>query len=1197
MEFIAALPVIQTSFPTLFLKLLGSTVAVVALVLLGIAWYRKRKKNDSMPILEEQSTLSAQSLRGVWRGFMQGIPREFRQAIMGYQHYIVLGETGSGKSAFINQFTDWEGRAYQFPSSHTFHNLLHLYIGAKEIVHELAAPLLNDKSFEARSALVNLWKPLFTKSPPTVIICLDASQFSSSSPEHLKRQAQMLRGKINLLSWICKTPVKLRINLTHSDKLPGFEAFSALLNQENIAFEIPLSANSSEEELLKIISSYERYLPLALLKLPPEVYHEVISFFKKISTLLTPLVSFLEQLKKRDSLSLAPLLETLYMTSSTTSCDYCNPFFTSQRADIVKKSLSLFTHQIVCASLTMVGLIYLTSIYFSEKDEFEKTQEIVTSFEKYQSLRPLHNSLQKIHAFAARDHFVPTLLFLPRFFSGAEVLVGNRFAESTRSYILSPLLNKSVTGQYNPTQTLYILALMYASNENQLGKLIVENKTSWAQMLGLQESLIETYVELASFPWDYSIPLDDIPPPKKQSAEFDFQPWMVFLDRVQSYYDSTHYLLDGTLDDFQAQAKDLLKVLDNFQRFNLSLVIVNLLAEETNIDIKNVYSDKIKVNEWVNAQGENLAGFLRLVLQSSLDIPDVKGITINRLLTNIKAMQALQITETKTYDFSLSRKHFSFDSKKWLELLTSSRIRNMLQTFMTEANKNDRHKLFFAQEGLFPNIEMNPYSNGTLFFTGKGVIDGCFTKAAYEKKVKPILENIGKTIDNLPISASDIQIFSKFILQTAEQYAISYREEYSKYYDAFNMEAASIDELAIILSQMLRSSSPFIDFLNTVSDNVSIDQSNTSLYLRPMQRQMAPFQFISSLMVEDKGAHPELDKYLSIIRQIHSKLQDPLSNDKSNFNSEQEKGDIFKDLKLQLSPCAAMSLAMLRNSPDSYQRLLNQWMGSLNIHSDFAAPFSTPIKLIYSFGLKQVESSVNRLWRQKMLSKLLPMFIKFPFNSKASEDLSPQELIQFLHPVQGSFWSSFNKFIRPLSELQDGKWQALKTSQESFNLDETIYPIVNHMTMLTERLWDKSGTPKTLEFMMKTVPFTKGHSGTPTVILSYLTSGKVSLFNFNQQPAWSPFAIEWWTPDSANIGIQISKDGIAQPAYQALVVPPSPWSFFHLLSKAHEEGGNTWIWNVPYEGDPKKGGDVAFTLQEQPWSLFQFDKQEQSAIE
>jgi len=263
-------------------------ILLVVLIWLLIRQIRRRraKPSEDAEPQEKEEALPRSSLRNIWKAFLKEIPGELRRSILLYHPFLVFGDIGSGKSLLIDTYTDWKGQANQFYPSYTVNPLLQIYLGSKALVQEIPASLLNNTSMTVRDALQKLWKPLFRWRDPTVVAVLNAETLQSGDPEDLKRQAQMIRGKINVLSRIRKKPIKLFIAITSADTIDGCHEFFSLLRQNNASLKLAFSNQSDLKNITTCLESYEELLPHAMTTLSAEAYLKVISFLKTIPGIL-----------------------------------------------------------------------------------------------------------------------------------------------------------------------------------------------------------------------------------------------------------------------------------------------------------------------------------------------------------------------------------------------------------------------------------------------------------------------------------------------------------------------------------------------------------------------------------------------------------------------------------------------------------------------------------------------------------------------------------------------------------------------------------------------------------------------------------------------------------------------------------------------------------------------------------------------
>jgi len=307
------------------------------------------------------------SLVKAWKGFLNDIPSEFRRIIMVYQHFVVFGESGAGKSLLINNHTDWQGHARQFYPSYTANPLMQVYLGSKVLVQEIPASLLNDTSKAARIALLKLWRPLFRRKDPTAVVVLNSASFQTDEPLFLKKEAQMMRGKINLLARARKKPIKVRLVLTNMERYEGFVEFSKFLTLNNIPLTLEFSTREDLKSLTECLAPYEDHLTRALTSLPAEDYLKIMTFMGNAPELFKNLLKFVSVLQSSDPLTPEPEITSLSLAFlSDKHSSVSNPFATTLTSKEIQKFNPLFRHRVAAVVLGIVGVAFLLSSFMYE---------------------------------------------------------------------------------------------------------------------------------------------------------------------------------------------------------------------------------------------------------------------------------------------------------------------------------------------------------------------------------------------------------------------------------------------------------------------------------------------------------------------------------------------------------------------------------------------------------------------------------------------------------------------------------------------------------------------------------------------------------------------------------------------------------------------------------------------------------------
>jgi hypothetical protein len=1165
-------------------------LAIIGLFLLLWFLITRRREQEVKPVLEEpkQKVLPRSSLRDVWKEFLRGIPREFRRSIMLYQHYVVMGESGVGKSLLIDTYTDWQGQASQFYPSYTVNPLLQIYLGSEVIVQEIPAALLNDVSQPVRAALLKLWRPLFKrKSEPTVVAVLNGATLSTESSELLKRQAQMIRGKVNILSRLRKNPVKVSIALTHMDQIEGFLEFSHFLAQNNIPLTLAFGSQKELHTLENCLEPYEAHLTRALTSMPAETYVKIISFLRHAPELFSPLSVFIKFLQQPDPLSSEPEIVRLSLTSHKVKEGIIsNPFVPSLPT---RAPHPLRKHQLAAAAVVVLGICYLLGGYLYEYQLLKKADRDMASFEA--SPPPQFDEMTTKRLFLdftlslKKD---PLLSFLPNFFPNASESIKQRGIRYIQKFYLFPDLKLLTEQGHKQEKVLYLLALIYASTHNELGTLVLGNSTEWSHHFGYPTAAIEDYVKNNDSFADIDLPLRELgldrPEAMFPKPTLDLQRWLLYFQELQRLIQKP-ILTKKEAERLKKEADNLLASLKALADYRLSGKLCHLLKVETPCVVYQI--DSLN-QELIQLRQESLRQFLTFLREKDNSYPSAKELDISGLMKNIKAMRVLgapKEQEFQKFQFKLASEEFIFTRGKWNELVINSRITWLMRDFVAH-NKRHDGLLFFQSDKEFRDLVMNPSNDGRFFFTGRGIVDSRFTKIAFEQQVKPVLDELPQFLEDLAIPEDEKQRFSNFVYGEVSAYAERYISEFLHYYREFDVQVASLGEFRYVLTQMQMPTSEFQDFLLTMKENTQLDLGDNP-YLRPFAIKLKEFGFIQRLMEERKGTHPELDKYKAILAQMEEDLEseEPIMA--------VEETDTAKELKRELSPLGRISLAIFLDEKDSYINMVNKWLKSVGGDKrGWQNPFLAPVYQAYELGLEEVQATIDRVWDDLWQSDVLPLVAKFPFNMNAESAVSAAELDAALNPQRGEFWTKFNKYLKPVFVETGGTWQKRTFPRGSFWISQDMLETINGLTRLSRTLWDEKGIAQPLTFSLKALPLPPVHEHDPAVVLAYLKSGKACIFAFNQQPAWQDFQLEWWKSEPASVGIEFASPDKSPKKYQVITVPQSNWSFYRLLQKSDPSSSDLITWRLQSPEIENRFLEVQFSIQSDPWAVFHLDQEE-----
>ena len=329
------------------------------------------------PIRLFQRSDSQKSFYYIWKKFLGQIPRESRPTINSYQHFIVLGCVKSGKTELIRGLIEQSQDLYPFDTSYTSDPDIQFYIGPNQVIQEISFGALEDKSIRGRRKTIKLWKKLYVRRDPIIIVAYDCLTTKNGNLRELNKLAQLIAGKVSLLSEIIKKPVKVRIALTHLDQVPGYLEFARFLKQENLTFEIKLSSdfesNTLEANLKKF---FEEHTNLMLTSCSNRDFLKMLSFPKEMLVHFASIEEFLRVLVSRVSFTNSIELDTLSLTSNQESSTSFIPFLWTRLPSMeLFFRYPLLKHQLASAVLFLVLITPLFYFFYKEKRELNLVQK------------------------------------------------------------------------------------------------------------------------------------------------------------------------------------------------------------------------------------------------------------------------------------------------------------------------------------------------------------------------------------------------------------------------------------------------------------------------------------------------------------------------------------------------------------------------------------------------------------------------------------------------------------------------------------------------------------------------------------------------------------------------------------------------------------------------------------------------------
>ena len=443
-------------------------------------------------------------------------------------------------------------------------------------------------------------------------------------------------------------------------------------------------------------------------------------------------------------------------------------------AEALKKFNPLFRHKVAAIALGIIGTICMGVAFIYEYSQIDKKYEEIEALEQ----APPARYDEKMHRLfldpltSMQQHTL--MMLVPDFFPHISREINQRCIENIRRFYLIPELERFSVGEEAEGKTdtsplkeirslkrkyveqiedaqnkvLYLLALIYATRNNELGKFIRKNVSAWSEGLGLPRLLVEDYVKNNESSEDVVLNIDSLYYRQTKDLTYDPHTWMVYFLKVSKLYQQP-IISKAEFKKLQRETDTLLKVIREVERYDLSFKVSEILKKETalGIDVDLIARTETQIRQ------KSIKGFMDFIRKSSLDYPNVTDdLSLTDLLENLKVLLHFKEVDNETellFHFLFGGEEFKFSGQQWDNLLNRSRLTFFLRDFIKE-NKRHNGLLFFSTEKEFDDIVMNPSNDGRFFFTGHATVDGRFTKDAFNNRVKPVLTELPEFIDNLP---------------------------------------------------------------------------------------------------------------------------------------------------------------------------------------------------------------------------------------------------------------------------------------------------------------------------------------------------------------------------------------------------------------------------------------------------------------
>ena len=1163
-------------------------ILVLLCVLVFLIWRRKYGKEASKLSIPELSIpeltvpvkllLPPDCLVKVWRSFVGTIPWRLRPDALRAPLSLVIGEAGSGKTGIIDRYANWQGQEFRFHPSAIDDSLLQIYLGDKPLVLEFGASLLYDTSPAAYKAIQKLWRRL--PPSPQAVMVIDATTLLVPEMEQLRESGHALFGKLKVFGELERKPLPLVLTLSHMDKVPGFVEFCVFLEEAGISLQLDFPERDGISRLEFCLEEYRAYLSRALVTCPAQDYLKIVAFLNEAPRLFRVLVDFLRVSGLEQDVASPPVVRLCLLSEKIHSFG-CQPF-SLPSGEVERSKFTINKHAKAALALSVAGLLYLGWSYSYQQRLVINTRKSILAIPSV----PIQHYAEKISPlfldFSSNLNKDALLSFMPNFFPEVQRYNNYLLIVELRKQYLLPRLKQIQFEPYATLKTTRFLSVLYATETNEVGNIVVRRPDKNPIDMALYGQLISDYIKYNTHLDELDYPINNITFTAFTSAIKDNTLWIELFRSFQQVLEKP-FIQEAELKALKEKLVPFQEIINQLEYHRYHNQENNWLKQHTSLRLN--FEDREELRQ--NSISELLHVVNSLSLNNTEDCQ--ASLSLNECLGLVQAVAAAKTGVTNSdIHIHLDGNDFTFATKQWNDLMARSRISMILHN-MIDQHKNDDGWVFFNSSSAatpYADVEMNYSNNGNLIFAGKARIDGRLTVDAFEQNVKPAVIALTDIVAKLPIDAKEKKYVNDFVLKSLNAYSDHYVNAYLNYFKQFQIHIGSLWGVNYVLDNVQQPNSTLLETLVQIKNNTALNFPASPSF-QPFAQKLAVFRFIHRLMEEKNGTYPEFQKYQLLIAQMQQQM-DP----SEPYVPKKTEEDSAASLKGVLTPIGRLAWSMLLNEDDSYTKLVKDWLQNVGILGDWQQPFLEPMKKVEELGTAEINQHIDGIWSDIWDSNVAPLLDKFPFMAIAGRDkeLALDDLINNFHPKLGVFWVTYRQYLSPLSELSNGVWIKKQELSENLVLPENYLKRVNAIQHLTASLWDDAGNPKPLQLLVKPgllptynrkqIPYA------PLVSLSYLRKGENSVLGFNQQAEWQKLLLEWWNAPPAEVGMEFRKDDAPTQVYADISVADSQWNFFRLLQQGQLAGSQRYRWRIAHPSFPQQPLNLEFSFQTNPLAVF-----------
>lgn len=1177
-------------------------VVLAVVVIVALVWYlRRRRKGAAAAAGKDQSAVGSapetaigDEMGRAWRRFVHALPGRARRSLDQFQPVIVLGTESAGKADIVERFSGVNHRRAEIgaPAELTDGDL-RLHLGGDIVVMELSEEACRARMDTAGAGLRRAFGPALRRRTPIVVVCLSPESLEKRSEQDLRELGGALSAKIALLADLRGEPLEVRVAVP---ALPGASRLRALFLLTRLPGVSPvLPLGLGEEPAIRAqLLSFTDLLTEVLATRGPDDALAVVELLEAVPQLSQSLSAFVGELL--DGGAKGRIRSGgLYLVPETGGPD---PL---EIPAALARSLPhpLIKHRLISVTAAAAALVWLVVGYARQAAVWSAASDAAARYDTERGDEAMMR--QQIRDYAGGEGTgSPMDLLFPRYFLNGPDTVGCAFVERIRQGPLRDELSDQICRSATkasaslkarcssataatpapPEYLLYVLALLYASHDNDLGTLIEHEDGAWADVI-LTIPIIHDYLKLAGPNRDVRL-LEDLWSYEYPTPEADE---LGEAKKFLAPLDKEHLSLRNPARLAQS-ASALRELLNEHGRFEHAAEVVESRAFEqyplhNYVSVFAPYRPRLELLQELAERRPDLEKVIDTITAGMGGGKDAAPADLPTLVERLGAVLD-QKPNGETVHFELGPNVCDVDLTALAKALRDSKAHALVDAFTEGASQDERALLGFRQGE--ESAEQSLHARWPEGVSSCDALLRPYTRAGFEKSVKPHLLALGKLLAQMNDLVPERKKIEQVVRAAVKRYASDYEASLDQCYGDFHMAALGTAGLKRVLHALSSEGSPLRDFLDDIGQNSTLvlenDKDDFEL-LEPLRALQAKYEPVAKLVDPGKPGGP-LVSYLDLLRDALLRLDPaaaPPAGQASTFVND-------------LSPLGKLAFESLADPKTAPLEAARAWTQAQRLDEDLSGPFLEPLRRLSDQAVGDLARALSGLNRDLVRSLQTELLSRYPFNSQAADEVDPDQLEDWLNPKRGrvaSLRAALGSLIRRDSATYNGPrvWSAAPVCAQDAGCARGLQPLLgtlNDLERVTDLLWTEDGKTQPLRLRVLPHPLPALGNGGPRPVAVRLVAGDGHVDYFNQKPAETLLEMDWTKRQTSTLSVDLaSKDPIKSFDPPTLVVSGTPWSLLRLLQKGQSQGA-THTWRIPV--DQRTAVSISLTVRENATDAF-----------